>query len=320
MVLIQQPVGHHFRTTSSGATTLFASLAGPADSLSSLTTSLAELHSLSSSNALLSTAGLDSDDDEDMEDTDSFSFLLPAPTGAPAVFSVSNLTPSADDTPLLSNALARWSSGDSTRSANSVHSDDSVWSSPTRERKDSLSETELSPSSVSPFRHEHDIARVMELEADGVREMEVAEEQEVREHTLIPCPEPALVEEERHAPVVELVASPAKENEEESESPDDGMCTIGYYTRRERKLKIARYQAKKRRASEEYWPRVVAGEDGDIEYACRQTHANTRPRVGGRFLSLEKMTELGYTKVEGEWVGPPGSTRSQPSGNRHFRS
>jgi len=59
-------------------------------------------------------------------------------------------------------------------------------------------------------------------------------------------------------------------------NPDDNVVSIGEYTRAERKRKIARFKNKQKNRT--FTKKII--------YKCRQSFAQRRPRVGGRFVSL----------------------------------
>lgn len=61
------------------------------------------------------------------------------------------------------------------------------------------------------------------------------------------------------------------------DTEDDGKVSIGIYTRAERRAKIERFKQKKNRRNF----------DKKILYACRKSFADSRPRIGGRFVARQ---------------------------------
>jgi hypothetical protein len=57
---------------------------------------------------------------------------------------------------------------------------------------------------------------------------------------------------------------------------NDDVIPFGAYTRAQRKAKIARFREKKKRMN--YGKKIM--------YACRKEFADSRPRVGGRFVKI----------------------------------
>lgn len=72
-----------------------------------------------------------------------------------------------------------------------------------------------------------------------------------------------------------------REGSDEPMEDDDDVVTCGEYTRAERRLKVERYRAKRERRSFKK----------QIMYECRKTFADKRPRVGGRFVKVDKTTQ-----------------------------
>lgn len=77
--------------------------------------------------------------------------------------------------------------------------------------------------------------------------------------------------------LVELEGAVPSSSEDTRDPQDDSKVTVGIYTRAERRAKIERFKEKKNRRNF----------DKKILYACRKSFADSRPRIGGRFVARQ---------------------------------
>lgn len=78
----------------------------------------------------------------------------------------------------------------------------------------------------------------------------------------------------------DISSSTASPSQQACKDRDMQAIPMGIYTRAERKAKLERYQAKKHRRT--FSKKIL--------YACRKSFADSRPRVGGRFIPLKDLT------------------------------
>jgi len=83
-------------------------------------------------------------------------------------------------------------------------------------------------------------------------------------------------------------ANPVKAEPVTSEYNTDELVTIGVYTKAQRRAKIIRYREKRDRRT---FKRKVL-------YTCRKAFADTRPRVGGRFVKTNPSPSDSNTSTE----------------------